>query len=244
MGTGMDGSWLATSSGGMWSIENPREEQVRLRDIAAGLSRACRYAGQISEEAEFYSVAEHSLIMTSWAHQAGLVRVRSDALLYLLHDGSEAFFGDMTTPMKALIPDFRRLEDRAQGVIFRAFGLSDARVAALKAEVKRVDTRVRIDEREVMILEPALTAGREALWRLDPGVEPLGVRPRLLSPSEARRAYLSAFAWALEALPDDIGETPAIRDARDDLAGRGILPDLPDFSNALERSCENVFSPC
>ena len=34
-----EGSWLATASGGMWSIENPREDQVHLRDIAAGLSR-------------------------------------------------------------------------------------------------------------------------------------------------------------------------------------------------------------
>lgn len=244
MRTSLDGSWLATASGGMWSIEDPREEQVRLCDIAAGLSRTCRYAGQISEEAEFYSVAEHSVIMTSWAHQAGLVQTRSDALLYLLHDGSEAYFGDMPTPMKALMPEFRRLEDRAQGVILRAFGISDDRAAALKPEVKRVDTRVRIDEREVMILEPALSAGREALWRQAPDLQPLGVRPLLLGPTEARRTYLRAFAWALEALPDDIGETRAIRAARDDFSGRGILPDLPDFSHTPELTCENAFSPC
>jgi len=242
MRTSLDGSWLATASGGMWSIEAPCEAQVHLRDLAAGLSRTCRYAGQLSEEAEFYSVAEHSLIMTSWAHRAGLVRTRSDALLYLLHDGSEAYFGDMPTPLKALVPDFRRLEDRAQGVIFRAFGISPERVTALKPELKRVDTRVRIDEREVMILEPALSAGRDALWRQDPGLEPLGVRPRLLSPTQARRAYLCAFAWALEALPDDIGETRAIRDARADLAGRGLLPDLPDFLISPEHACEPVFS--
>lgn len=244
MRTDFIGGWLATSSGGMWSIEDPAEGQVHLRDLAAGLSRTCRYAGQLSEEAEFYSVAEHSVIMTSWAHQAGIVQTRSDALLYLLHDGSEAFFGDMTTPMKALIPDFRRLEDRAQRVIYRAFGVRDERVAALKPELKRVDTRIRIDERETMILEPALSAGREALWRQDPDLEPLGVRPRLLSPAEARRTYLRAFSWALEALPDDIGETRAIRDARDDLASRGLLPDLPDFSLAPRLTSENALSPC
>lgn len=244
MGMGFEGGWLATASGGMWSIEDPAEEQVHLRDLAAGLSRTCRYAGQLSEGAEFYSVAEHSLIMTSWAHRAGLVSTRSEALLYLLHDGSEAYFGDMPTPLKALIPDFRRLEDRAQAVIYRAFGVRSAQVTALKPELKRVDTRVRIDEREVMILEPALSAGREALWRQDPGLEPLGVRPRLLGPTEARRAYLSAFAWALEALPDDIGETRAIRDARADLSDRGLTPDLPDFSIPLETTCDTAFSTC
>lgn len=71
MTDGFDGAWLATASGGMWSIEDPREDQVHLRDIAAGLSRTCRYGGQISEGAEFYSVAEHSVIMTSWAFREG-----------------------------------------------------------------------------------------------------------------------------------------------------------------------------
>ena len=70
------------------------------------------------------------------------------------------------------------------------------------------------------------------------------MRPRLLGPTEARRAYLSAFAWALEALPDDIGETRAIRDARADLSDRGLTPDLPDFSIPLETTCDTAFSPC
>lgn len=230
-------SWLATASGGTWSIENPQEDQVHLVDIAAGLSRTCRYAGQISEDVEFYSVAEHSVIMTSWAFREGVVRTRSEALCYLLHDGSEAFFGDMTTPLKALIPDFRAMEDRAQGVIFRAFGLSDDLVRSLKPDLKKVDTRVRIDEREAMILEPALSASREMLWRQDPGLRPLGVRPLLLSPGEARQAYLSAFAWALDAIPDDIGEVPGILRARAELSSRGVAPEIPDFAVSRDASC-------
>jgi hypothetical protein len=239
-----EGSWLATASGGMWSIENPQEDQVQLRDIAAGLSRTCRYAGQISEEAEFYSVAEHSVIMTSWAHRMGRVRTRSEALLYLLHDGSEAYFGDMPTPLKALIPDFRRLEDRAQNVIYRAFGIRDETVCALKPELKRIDTRVRMDEREVMILEPALGAGREALWKLDPDLEPLGVKPLMMSPFDARETFLRAFCWALQALPDDLGETRALRGAAIFLQDREIIPEIPDFSTNKEASCETAFSPC
>lgn len=239
-----EGSWLATASGGMWSIEDPRPEQVFVRDIAAGLSRTCRYGGQISEEAEFYSVAEHSVIMTSWAHLAGVVRTRSEALTYLLHDGSEAYFGDMPTPLKALIPEFRALEDRAQGVIYRAFGVDADLVRALKPELKRIDTRVRMDEREVMILEPALSAGRAALWRQDPDLTPLGVRPRMLAPSEARRTYLGALAWALRALPDDVGTTPAIADALEHLDACGVAPHLPDFSDAQEASCDLSPSPC
>jgi hypothetical protein len=232
------GSWLATASGGMWSVENPREDQVHLRDIAAGLSRTCRYGGQISEGAEFYSVAEHSVIMTSWAFREGVIGARSEALTYLLHDGSEAYFGDMPTPLKALMPGFRALEDRAQAVIYRAFGVTPDLARSLKPELKRIDTRVRMDEREVMILEPALSAGREALWRQDPGLEPLGVRPLMLPPQAARETFLRAVYWALEALPDDLGETPATRDARAHLEALRVTPDLPDFSSPQDASCD------
>lgn len=246
MGTEFTESWLATARGGMWSIENPQTGQVHLQDLAAGLSRNCRYAGQLSEEVAFYSVAEHSVIMTAHAHRTGLVRTRSGALFYLLHDGSEAFFGDMPTPLKALIPQFRLLEDRAQAVIYEAFGIGEGLVARLKPALKRVDTRIRLDEREAMIQEPALTAGRDALWRQDPSLKPLGVQPRLLEPPAARAAYLAAFAWALEALPDDMGETRAVRDAAVYLKDRGVIPELPDFlpPPVSETSCHASFSPC
>jgi hypothetical protein len=240
----LEGGWLATASGGMWSIENPQETQVRLRDLAAGLSRTCRYAGQLSEAAGFYSVAEHSVIMTSWAHRSGLIRTRSEALMYLLHDGSEAYFGDMPTPLKALIPAFRELEDRSQRVIFNAFGVGPGLVSAHKPELKRVDTRIRLDEREVMILEPALSAGRDALWRQEPGMQPLGVTPQLLEPAEARTAYLCAFAWAFDALPDDVGDRPAISDARSHLMDLDVRPALPDFTRYPEPVCDTSFSPC
>lgn len=246
MGAEFTGSWLATSRGGMWSIEAPEEAQVYLEDIAAGLSRTCRYAGQISEDVTFYSVAEHSVIMTFHAYHSGLIRSRSEALCYLLHDGSEAYFGDMPTPLKALIPQFRVYEDRAQSVIFSAFGLGPELVARMKPELKRIDTRVRIDEREVMICEPALSAGREALWRQDPSLKPLGITPALLEPNLARQVYLEAFAWALDALPDDLGAPRAVRDAGRYLAERGVAPKLPDFtpSHAKEASCMPEFSPC
>jgi len=246
MGLEFTGSWLATSRGGMWSIEAPQEDQVHLEDIAAGLSRTCRYAGQISDEVVFYSVAEHSVIMASHAHRCGLIRTRSEALCYLLHDGSEAYFGDMPTPLKALVPQFRVFEDRAQSVIFSAFGLDPDLVGRLKPDLKRIDTRVRIDEREVMIREPALSAGREALWRQDPFLEPLGVVPALLDPSQARRTFLEAFAWALEALPDDLPATRATRDASRYLSDRGVSPTLPDFTHSAskEASCAPEFSPC
>lgn len=128
-------------------------------------------------------------------------------------------------------------------MIFPAFGLDIELVHALKPELKRIDTRVRMDEREVMILEPALSVGREALWRQEPGIRPLGVRPRMLSPTAGRETYLRAFLWAIEALPDDFGETKTLHMARSFLEDRGISPELPDFSTPPEAPCAVSFSP-
>lgn len=111
------GAWLATSTGGMWSIEHPATRDVDIRDVAAGLSRNCRYNGQITEDCDFLSVAEHSTAMTKWAVAEGAVTTAEAALMVLLHDASEAYFGDMVTPLKNMIPDFRGIEDRAQAVI-------------------------------------------------------------------------------------------------------------------------------
>jgi len=118
------GSWVATSRGGMWSIMHPHPRDVFIDDIAWGTARQCRYGGQIKPDLEMYTVAEHSCTMTWWAIENDWVTHLEDALAILLHDASEAIYGDMATPIKELIPEYRRLEDMAQGVMTHAFGLT------------------------------------------------------------------------------------------------------------------------
>ncbi|MBW3243670.1 hypothetical protein KUV57_13440 [Epibacterium sp. DP7N7-1] len=195
------GPWLATSSGGMWSIHHPATRDVDIRDIAAGLSRNCRYNGQLVEECDFLSVSEHSTLMAEWAVRNGLARSREDALAVLLHDASEAFFGDMVTPVKNLIPDFKKIENLAQSVIIEAFGIGPENVVIRKEMIKLIDTRIRIDERDFGIAEPARTAGKEVIWADDPSLGSLGVQIRGLNPREARKDFLETFLWCIETLP-------------------------------------------
>lgn len=86
-----------------WSLD-PRPEDIRIEDIAAHLSRICRFGGALKEKAfnaagsyefiEIYSVAQHSVLVSQRVPQ-------EFALEALLHDAAEAYVGDMVKPVKA-----------------------------------------------------------------------------------------------------------------------------------------------
>lgn len=85
-------------------------------EIAAGLSKACRYSGQCLD---FYSVAEHSVlvseIMETWR--------MGDPFEGLMHDGTEAFLSDIAGPWKRRLPDYKALEAEIEGKLKSHFGL-------------------------------------------------------------------------------------------------------------------------
>lgn len=195
------GPWLATSLGGMWSIEHPADRDVFIDDIAAGSARTCRYAGQLRDDVEFFSVAEHAIEMTVWAIQNGYIQYLEDALAILLHDASEAYFGDMPTPLKQLLPEFRAFEDRAQDVIIRAFGLTAENTVITKKTIKEIDNRIRVDERPRLIAEPAMSAGHNVTWDNGDLMQPLDVTLQCLAPEQARIAFLNCYVNCIEHLP-------------------------------------------
>ena len=49
-----------TASGGTISLIEPLLETITIGDIACGLSKVCRFGGQIKD---FYSVAQHSVLV-------------------------------------------------------------------------------------------------------------------------------------------------------------------------------------
>ena len=69
--------------------------------IAHGLSNVCRYGGQCPRP---YTVAEHSV------HVSHLVPPEY-AFEALMHDASEAFIGDVVTPLKRKLPEYKKLEE-------------------------------------------------------------------------------------------------------------------------------------
>lgn len=107
-------SYIKTCSGNIINYLDPQEDQIKIYDIARGLSREARFNGQTHK---FYSVAEHCIRVSYWCKP-------EDALAGLLHDATEAYMKDIPSPLKMLIPDYKTIEARLHAVICRAFGIS------------------------------------------------------------------------------------------------------------------------
>lgn len=141
-------------------------------DIAASLSKLCRYNGHTSR---FYSVAEHSVLVST------VVPVEH-ALWGLLHDAAEAYLGDMPRPIKRRFPAFAAAEEAILRNVARVFSLPER----IPASVHDADLRITNDERAAL-----LRPGNDAHWS---GLgEPLGVTVRGLSPADAEKLFIRRF---------------------------------------------------
>ena len=166
------GPRIMLQSGAWFDFLDPESSEFKIEDIAAGLSNTCRYAGQCSA---FFSVAEHSLLVSEVANDHEYAA--------LMHDAAEAFVGDITRPLKQLLPDFKQIEARVEKAIFDRFGVE----RPIPKEVKAADLRV-------LAAEQAQIMPREtSLWAFSDGVEPAPITVRCLTPTEANEAFLARY---------------------------------------------------
>ncbi len=133
--------YIRTYTGRKFHLDHPVIGEVDIIDIAHALSLCNRWNG-MTELA--YSVAQHSV------HVARRMMACSYpidiALAGLLHDASEAYTGDMVSPLKRLCPFFQAIENDIQEVIYRRYGLQQAHL-----EVKGFDTDAyRLEYRDLM----------------------------------------------------------------------------------------------
>jgi hypothetical protein len=160
-----------------------KPEHVHTRDIAHALSNTCRFGGHCRR---FYSVAEHSY-WVSWQVPV------EHALAALLHDATEAYLLDMPTPIKAILPDYQKLEAQLWSVIARRYGLPEQ----MHPSIKEADRRMLLAEAR------QLFHGR-VLWEgLFPGVVPADI-PELpcWSPRQAEKMFLDRYTQLLLRVED------------------------------------------
>jgi hypothetical protein len=112
-------SWIETYTGKKFYPLNPRPGDVSIIDIAHSLSMQCRFNGHTRL---FYSVAEHSIIVSKELAAAGYGWILQ--LYGLLHDAAEAYVCDLPRPIKNQIKEYRPIEAKIQEVIWQAFNLS------------------------------------------------------------------------------------------------------------------------
>lgn len=120
----MGKNWINTWGGRAFELKFPEMDDIEIGDIAVALAHLCRFTGHVNRH---YSVAEHCVRVARLAWAAGETpdECLELARYGLLHDASEAYLGDVSSPLKHLpeMEGYRGLEARLQALIYRRFGL-------------------------------------------------------------------------------------------------------------------------
>lgn len=164
---------IAVLGGDFFDLLHPEENDYDINIIAHALARINRYTGHFITEN--YSVAEHSVLVSRAVDP-------KYAMEGLLHDASEAFTGDVSSPLKRLLPDYRKIEDAIQAEIAKRFDL----VYPFPKDVHEADKRLYWNERATV------APGNDKLWhqhlRKSTKVVPEG-----WSPNKAKVEFLKRF---------------------------------------------------
>jgi hypothetical protein len=172
--------YIQTATGQRINPFAPAPEEIEIVDIAHALANQCRFAGH---SRVFYSVAQHSI------HVAELLSGRtsdSDTLLWgLLHDGAEAYLGDLSHPIKyhsKLGKSYRSAERELQRVICERFRLPYDPPQLLR----EVDLSLLAVERRQLMGALWPWPQLEHVVAADINIEPL-------TPQDAKAAFLARY---------------------------------------------------
>ncbi|MDT4814292.1 hypothetical protein FQZ97_472920 [compost metagenome] len=158
-------TWILTRSGKRFDLLEPKAKLVDGADIAYSLGQLCRFNGHTGT---FYSVAQHSILVTD------LVPAEHQ-LQALLHDAAEAYVGDMASPLKQLLPQYRQIELRVWHAICAHFHIEpELAPCILDADLIALAT----ERRDLM---PA----HSTPWECLAGTQPMAARITPWSAAEA-----------------------------------------------------------
>lgn len=178
-------TWLQTRSARAFDFASPSHDEIEIEDIAHALGHICRFLGH---SRTFYSVAEHSVHVAELLMPAG----RQLARWGLLHDAHKAYVGDVPTPLKRFLPEYRRLEHIAGSAVRSKFGL----FGPVLEPVKAVDGMILQFEAAALCEPPPRPwqqTDRSWLPR-SAGSLAVGWKPPCWSPMEARDRFLALFS--------------------------------------------------
>lgn len=168
-----DGGWIQTYTGIKFFPLRPKKEDISIEDIAHALSMQCRFTGHVKK---FYSIAQHSVYVSYLCDS-------SDALYGLLHDASEAYVSDVSSPLKKLeeFKAYINVEKNLQSKIYDSFGLNaDTPKSVKKADMVMLATEAR-----------DLMSPIHVDWRNREEPYLFNINP--LSPEESKEIFLKRF---------------------------------------------------
>ncbi len=158
---------------GKFVLSTPVSSDINIMDIAHSLSLQCRFTGHCKR---FYSVAEHSVRVANLVEPS----LRKQALL---HDATEAYIGDISRPLKKMLPEIKSIERSIQIHISREFGIPVEMHDAVKYAD---DTLLATEKRDLLG-----TCPDDVQWETLP--KPIWGQIHPWSPEDAEHKFLSFF---------------------------------------------------
>lgn len=149
--------YITMKDGWKLHLLNPTSEQIRIGDIAWHLSRTCRYNAHMEL---WYSNAKHS-VLAAW--HASSTRA---AQYVLLHDAAEYAFGDLTSPVKRLVPDFKKHIDKFQDFLWVHF-CGEPISKEIAEELELIDKRLTATEMKYLRNQPDSDMGPYEPYELE-----------------------------------------------------------------------------
>lgn len=173
----VDTRFIITYRNHQFNPFNTTSDMIDILDIAHALSYTCRWGGHSDV---FYSVAEHSLHVSKICEPYG----RDVALWGLLHDAAEAYLGDVPSPFKRDISNYREVEDGVLRVIIEKFGLE----WPMPKPVKFADGLMLGTEAKLIMRDPEWA--RDANRIIDPAFR---LQPWNTAPKAVELEFLDRF---------------------------------------------------
>jgi hypothetical protein len=164
------GPWIITYSGTKFHLGDPAPEEISIEDIAHALSNICRFTGHIRE---YYSVAEHSVLVSNMC---------DNPLEGLLHDASEAYMADLNSPLKSMLPEYKKIQHNMEKAINERFGIP----YPFSDDLRDCDTAQLKTEARNLLADSSWTKHYPTKRRY-------GIVPSCLSPRRAKQLFLDTF---------------------------------------------------
>lgn len=163
---------MQTHSGRIVDLSRFSEEDLCIEDIAHSLAHLVRFTGHIDQP---YSVAQHSMLVSDLCPD-------EHRMWGLLHDASEAYLGDVSTPLKSLLPQYQEVEGKVQRAIAARFELP----WPIPDEVKEAD-------RQALMIEKMDLFSKCLPWPTDvPIISNRQIR-NVLNPESSKWLFLEMF---------------------------------------------------
>jgi len=135
------GPWIQTSPSNVkFHLADPRPDEIHVEDVARHLSGIIRCTG-----ASRFPVAQHCVVAARMAKRFYPDASPKLPAKMLIHDSPESFYGDVSSPLKSLLPDYRYYEALGTRAFEERFdlGWTDDPL------VKEIDRRMMLTERPI-----------------------------------------------------------------------------------------------